>query len=111
MTYEECVNRLPDELNALGYKMVYGKMFDNVTNFHLDDDCQDCLFRIINSDIKNRMCICYAQDIHSRDWKLCYYKDFNDTVYYNIMYAARKMVAQYKQYTIELKLNELSKDF
>lgn len=52
MNYEECVNCLPDTLKALGYKMVYGKMFDNVTNFYLDNDCQDCLFRIVNADIK-----------------------------------------------------------
>ena len=92
MTYEECVNCLPDELNALGYKIAYGKMIDNVTNFYLDDDCQDCLFRIINTDIKSRMCICYAQTIHSNDWKHCYYKDFNDKIYENIMDYAKNMV-------------------
>lgn len=111
MTYEECINCLPDELNALGYKIVYGKMIDNITNFYLDDDCHDCLFRIINTDIKSRKCICYAQNIHSRDWKLCYYKDFNDKIYENIMNYAKNMVEQYKKYTIDLKINEISKDF
>lgn len=52
MTYEECVNRLPDTLKALGYKIVNGKMIDKVTNFHLDNDCQDCLLRIVHSNEK-----------------------------------------------------------
>ena len=111
MTYEECVNLLPDKLKALGYKMVNGKMVDKVTNFHLDNDCQDCLLRIVHSNEKNRQCICYAQNIHSTEWKNCFYKDFNDIVYYNIMDAAKRMVAQYKQYSIDLKIDELSKDF
>lgn len=111
MNYEECINRLPDELKTLGYKMVCGKMFDNVTNFHLDDDCQDCLFRIVNADTKSRKCICYAQNIHSKDWQTCFYKDFNDKIYETIMNNAKNMVAQYKKYTIDLKINELSKDF
>lgn len=51
MTYEEFVNCLPAELKALGYKMVNRRtMIENVTNFHLDNDCQDCLLRIINVD-------------------------------------------------------------
>ena len=111
MTYEECVSHLPNTLKALGYKIVNGKLVAKVTNFHLDNDCQDCLLRIVNSNEKNRQCICYAQNIHSTDWKLCYYKDFNDTVYYNIIKSAKRMVAQYKQYTIDLKIDELSKDF
>ena len=111
MTYEECVNRLPDTLKALGYKIVNGKMVDKVTNFHLDNDCQDCLLRIVHSNEKIRQCICYSQNIHSTEWKLCYYKDFNDIVYYNIMDSAKRMVAQFKQYTIDVKINELSKDF
>ena len=52
MTYEECVNSLPNELRALGYKMVHKIMVDNVTNFHLDNDCQDCLLRIVHADKK-----------------------------------------------------------
>ena len=111
MTYEECVNILPDKLKALGYKIVNGKLVDKVTNFHLDNDCQDCLLRIVHSNEKNRQCICYAQNIHSTEWKNCFYKDFNDIVYYNIMESAKRMVAQYKQYTIDLKIDELSKDF
>lgn len=111
MTYEECVNRLPDTLKALGYKIVNGKMVDKVTNFHLDNDCQDCLLRIVHSNNKCRQCICYAQNIHSTEWKNCFYKDFNDIVYYNIMDSAKRMVAQFKQYTIDVKINELSKDF
>ena len=51
MTYEECVNCLPAELKALGYKMVNRRtMIENVTNFHLDNDCQDCLLRIVHSN-------------------------------------------------------------
>ena len=112
MTYEECVSHLPNTLKALGYKMVKNvKMVDDVTNFHLDNDCQDCLFRIVHSNEKNRQCICYAQNIHSTEWKNCFYKDFNDIVYYNIIKSAKRMVAQYKQYTIDLKIDELSKDF
>ena len=111
MTFEECFNSLPDELTSLGYKMVKGKMFDNVTNFHLDNDCNDCLLRIVYATEKNRQCICYAQNIHSTDWNTCYYKDFNDTSYETIMTAARNMVAQYKKYNVELKIDELSKDF
>ena len=111
MTYEECISHLPAELKALGYKIVNGKMIDKVTNFHLDNDCQDCLLRIVHSNEKIRQCICYSQNIHSTEWKLCYYKDFNDIVYYNIMDSAKRMVAQYKQYTIDVKINELSKDF
>ena len=112
MTYDECVNILPDKLKALGYKMVKNvKMVDDITNFHLDNDCQDCLLRIVHSNEKNRQCICYAQNIHSTDWNTCYYKDFNDTSYETIMTAARNMVAQYKKYNIELKIDELSKDF
>jgi hypothetical protein len=111
MTFEECENLLPDKLKELGYKMVNGMMVDNVTNFHLDNDCQDCLLRIVHANNKSRKCICYAQNIHSKDWKTCFYKDFNDTIYEAIMYSAKNMVAQYKKYTIDLKINELSKDF
>lgn len=51
MTYEECISHLHAELKALGYKMVNRRtMIENVTNFHLDNDCQDCLLRIINVD-------------------------------------------------------------
>ncbi len=111
MTYEECVTHLPDELKALGYKMVNGKMVDDVTNFYLDNYCDDCLLRIVNADEKNRKCICYAQKIHSREWKTCYYNDFNDTLYQTIMDSAKNMVAQYKKYNVVLKINEISKDF
>ena len=111
MTYEECVSHLPAELKALGYKMVNRKMVDDVTNFNLDNDCQDCLIRIVHSNEKIRQCICYSQNIHSTEWKHCYYKDFNDTIYYNIIESAKRMVAQYKQYTIDVKIDELSKDF
>lgn len=111
MTYEECVSHLPDELKALGYKMVNVKMVDYVTNFHLDNYCQDCLLRIVHSNEKIRQCICYAKNIHSTDWNTCYYKDFNDKIYETIMVAARNMVAQYKKYNVELKIDELSKDF
>ena len=112
MTYEECVNCLPAELKALGYKMVNRRtMIENVTNFHLDNDCQDCLLRIVHSNHKCRQCICYSENIHSSEWKPCYYKDFNDVIYYNIMDSAKRMVAQFKQYSIDLKIDELSKDF
>lgn len=111
MTYEECVTRLPNELKTLGYKMVNSKMIDNVINFHLDNDGQDWLFRIVNADEKIRQCICYAQNIHSTEWKTCFYGDFNDTIYQTIMDSAKTMVAQYKKYTVDLKINEISKDF
>jgi competence protein ComGF len=111
MTYEECVSHLPDKLKALGYKMVNGKMVDDVTNFYLDNYCDDCLLRIVNANEKIRQCICYAQKIHSREWKTCYYKDFNDTIYETIMDSAKNMVAQYKKYNVDLKINEISKDF
>ena len=113
MTFEECVKILPDELKALGYKMSHRTYYigDNATNFHLDDDCNDCLLRIVDSATKGRKCICYAKNIHSTDWNTCYYKDFNDISYETIMTAARNLVAQYKKYNIELKIDELSKDF
>lgn len=112
MTYEECVSHLPAELKALGYKMVNRKtMIENVTNFHLDNDCQDCLLRIVHSNNKCRQCICYSQNIHSTEWKLCYYKDFNDIVYYNIMESAKRMVAQYKESIQNKRLSKLSEDF
>lgn len=111
MTFEECVNHLPNELKSLGYKMVNSKMIDNVTNFHLDNDGKDCLLRIVNANEKIRKCICYAQKIHSTEWKTCFYNDFNDKIYETIMTAARNMVAQYKKYTVDLKISELSKDF
>jgi hypothetical protein len=111
MTFEECVKILPNELASIGYKMVNVKRSDVVTNFHLDNDCDDCLLRIVNSNTKSRQCICYAQKIHSTDWNTCYYNDFNDKIYETIMTAARNMVAQYKKYTVDLKIEELSKDF
>ena len=111
MTYEECVKNLPDKLKALGYKMVHRVMVDNVTNFHLDTDCQDCLLRIVNATTKSRQCICYAQNIHSTEWKTCYYEDFNDKIYKTIMSAAKNMVAQYKKYSLDCKINDISKDF
>ena len=111
MTYEECVNSLPDKLKALGYKMVHRIMVDNVTNFHLDTDCQDCLLRIVHATNKSRQCICYAQNIHSTEWKTCYYEDFNDKIYKTIMSAAKNMVAQYKKYSLDCKINDISKDF
>lgn len=111
MTYEECVNSLPNELRALGYKMVHRILVDNVTNFHLDNDCQDCLLRIVHADNISRQCICYAQNIHSTEWKTCYYEDFNDNIYKTIMTAAKNMVAQYKKYSLNCKINEISKDF
>lgn len=103
MTYKEFVSHLPDKLKALGYKMVNRRtMIENVTNFHLDNDCQDCLLRIVHSNNKCRQCICYSQNIHSTEWKLCYYNDFND-----VMDSAKRMVAQY---SIDLKIDKLSKD-
>lgn len=112
MTFEECIKRLPDELKALGYKMSHRTYIigENVTNFHLDDECNDCLLRIVESN-KLKKCICYAQNIHSTDWNTCYCNDFNDISYETIMTAARNMVAQYKKYNVELKIDELSKDF
>ena len=111
MTFEECVNILPDELIALGYKMTYGKVFTDVTNFHLDNDCQDCLIRIVNPQRKHEKCICFAEQILSTDWQRYFYSDFNDEVYNKVMTAARNMVAQFKKYNVELKIDELSKDF
>lgn len=111
MTYDECVKCLPDELLALGYKMVHRIMVDNVTNFHLDNDCQDCLLRIVHANNRSRQCICYAQNIHSTEWKTCYYEDFNDKIYNIIMSAAKNMVVQYKKYSLHCKINEISKDF
>lgn len=111
MTYEECVNRLPNELIALGYKMTYGKVFTDNTYFHLDDDCNDCLIRIVNPPRKHDKCICFAKQIHSIDWNRYFYSEFSDEVYNKLMTAARNMVAQYKKYYVDLKIEELSKDF
>lgn len=40
-----------------------------------------------------------------------FYNDFNDTIYKTIMDSAKNMVVQYKKYTVNLKINEISKDF
>lgn len=111
MTFQECVNRLPDELKALGYKRAYGKVFTYATYFHLDNDCQDCLIRIVNPPRNHEKCICFAEQIHRTNWNRYFYSDFSDEVYNKLMTAARNMVAQYKKYNVELKIDELSKDF
>lgn len=111
MTFEECVKLLPIELKTLGYKMSYRKGYNNITNFHLDNDCQDCLIRIVNPPRKHEKCICFAEQIHATDWHRYFYSDFSDEVYKKVMTAARNLVAQYKKYNIELKIDELSKDF
>lgn len=116
MTFEECVKILPNELASIGYKYIkrpsYNHFYvDNIINFHLDNSCQDCLIRIVNPKSKDEKCICFAEHIHSTDWNTCYYNDFNDKIYETIMSAARNMVAQYKKYTADLKISELSKDF
>ena len=111
MTFEECVKILPDELASMGYKIIGNPFNDNVINFHLDDFCNDCLVRIVNPERKHEKCICYAEQIHATDWNRCYYIDFSDEVYNKLMTAARNMAAQYKKYNIELKIDELSKDF
>lgn len=108
MTFEECVNRLPDELASIGYKST----FNNTSiNFFLDDSCNDCLVRIVNPQNKTDKCLCFAEHIHGTDWNRYFYSEVNDEVYNKLMTAARNMVAQYKKYNIELKIDELSKDF
>lgn len=111
MTFEECVKILPGELISLGYKVKGNPFNDSVINFHLDDYCNDCLVRIVNPDRKHEKCICYAEQIHATDWNKCFYSSFSDEIYNKLMNAARNMVAQYKKYHIELKIDELSKDF
>ena len=113
MTFEECINRLPDELISLGYKMSYGKVYSDVTVFYLDVNSNHCLIRIIDDDIKTCKCICYVNNIRAdeSDYTTCFYNDFNDTIYENIIDAAKNLVAQYKKYIIDLKMNEISKDF
>jgi hypothetical protein len=116
MTFEECVKILPNELASIGYKSMkhpsYNPFYvDNIINFHLDNSCQDCLIRIVNIKSKNEKCICFAEHIHSTDWHKYFYYEFSDEVYKKLMTAARNMVAQYKKYTVDLKIDELSKDF
>ena len=111
MTFEECVKILPGDLTSLGYKMKGNPHDETITNFHLDEHCNDCLVRIVNPDRKHEKCICYVEQIHATDWKKNFYSEFSDEVYNKLMTAARNMVAQYKKYNIELKINELSEDF
>lgn len=114
MTFEECVKILPDELEKIGYKTrpARDSSFDNtIMNFHLDEHCNDCLIRIVNPQRKREKCICFANQIHATDWNRYFYSEFNDEVYNKLMTAARNMVAQYKKYHIDLKIDELSKDF
>ena len=110
MTFEECVKILPDELARIGYKASCLQNYNNI-NFHLDDSCNDCLIRIVNPKSKDEKCICFAEHIHSTDWHKYFYYEFSDEVYKKLMTAARNMVAQYKKYTVDLKIDELSKDF
>lgn len=114
MTFEECIKILPGELESIGYKMkpnTRNPSDKTIINFHLDEHCDDCLVRIVNPDRKHEKCICYAEQIHATDWIRCFYSSFNDEVYNKLMTAARNMVAQYKKYHIDLKIDELSKDF
>lgn len=111
MTFEECVKILPGELTSLGYKVKGNPCDATIINFHLDEHCNDCLVRIVNPDRKHEKCICYAEQIHATDWNRCFYNGFSDDVYKNLMFAARNMAAQYKKYNVELKIDELSKDF
>ena len=111
MNFEECVKILPDELTSLGYKAFKSNFNYTNINFFLDDFCNDCLIRIVNPPRKHEKCICFAEQIHSTDWNRCFYSDFNDEIYIKLMTAARNMVAQYKKYNVELKIDELSKDF
>lgn len=108
MTFEECVNRLPDELASIGYKST---SINTSINFFLDDSCNDCLVRIVNPQNKTDKCLCFAEHIHETDWNKYFYSEVNDEIYNKLMTAARNMVAQYKKYNIELKIDELSKDF
>ena len=114
MTFEDCLKILPDELTSLGYKMkgnIRNPNDETIINFHLDELCNDCLVRIVNPNRKHEKCICYAEKIHATDWNRYFYSEFSDEVYNKLMNAARNMVAQYKKYHIDLKIDELSKDF
>ena len=116
MTFEECVKILPNELESIGYKSMIRPSYDpfyvdNIINFHLDNSCQDCLIRIVNPKSKDEKCICFAEHIHSTDWHKYFYSEFSDEIYKKLMTAARNMVEQYKKYTVELKIAELSTDF
>ena len=111
MTFAECVKKLPGELESIGYK-ARGRPFDDtIVDFHLDDFCEDCLIRIVNPQRKHEKCLCFAETIHATDWHRYFYSEFSDEVYNKLMTAARNMAAQYKKYNVELKINELSKDF
>lgn len=110
MTFEECVKILPDELAKIGYKASCRQNYNN-TDFHLDDSCNDCLIRIVNPPRKHEKCLCFAEQIHATDWHRYFYSEFNDEIYNKLMTAARNMVAQYKKYYVDLKIEELSKDF
>lgn len=110
MTFEECVKILPNELASIGYKSMISPFYDAI-NFHLDNSCLDCLIRIVNPKSKDEKCICFAEHIHATDWHKYFYYEFSDEIYKKLMTAARNMVAQYKNYTVELKISELSKDF
>ena len=117
MTFEECVKILPNELASIDYKSMKQPSFDpfyvdnNIINFHLDNSCEDCLIKIVNPKSKDEKFICFAEQIHSTDWHKYFYSEFNDEIYKKLMTAARNMVEQYKKYTVELKISELSKDF
>ena len=111
MTFEECVKILPSELTSLGFKIKGNPYDDAIINFHLDNSCEDCLVRIVNPDRMYEKCICYAEHIHATDWNKYFYSEFSVEVYNKLMTAARNMVAQYKKYNVELKIDELSKDF
>ena len=111
MTFEECVKILPDELAKIGYKAKCRHFDYTNTDFHLDDSCNDCLIRIVNPPRKHEKCLCFAEQIHAKDWHRYFYSDFSDEVYNKLMTAARNMVAQYKKYYVDLKIEELSKDF
>lgn len=108
MNFEECVKILPDELASLGYKALFNT---TTINFYLDDSCNDCLVKIVNPQNKTDKCIFFAEHIHETDWNRYFYSEVNDEVYNKLMTSARNMVAQYKKYNIELKIDELSKDF
>jgi hypothetical protein len=111
MTFEECVKILPDELAKIGYKSKCRHFDYTNTDFHLDDSCNDCLIRIVNPPRKHEKCICFAEQIHATDWHRYFYSEVNDEIYNKLMTAARNMVAQYKKYYVDLKIDELSKDF
>ena len=111
MTFEECVKILPNELTGIGYKARPNNFDTTIIDFHLDDSCNDCLIRIVNPSRKHEKCICFAEQIHATDWHRYFYSEVNDEIYNKLMTAARNMVAQYKKYYVELKIDELSKDF